>query len=286
MESTCCAEQYGVVGDGRLSFQSPRRIVSPHTKLQAAGVRPAGKCIFCGGTGVTDEHLFSDWLRELFPRTAEHTHTYGKTVTWPEYKLRSKQGHSGTKKVRKVCRPCNNGWISRIDENAKPVAMRLIQGAATTLTTDMQQALAPWLSKIAMVGDAIEASEAYVSQDDRNYLRDNSKPPERWHVWIGSYAGTAWRELTMYQYRGHLRLPGPPEHSGSYASASTIGMGRLLALVVGHDATAHTIDIGESAMVLKRLWPVSDSFAWPIEPVLSDKDAECIGDVFNSARFV
>src|SRR5271169_2401942 len=71
-------------------------------------LKPPGKCIFCGGPGVTHEHLFSDWLRDLFPRSAADTHTIAQAVAWtprPRFVRQIRQGHSGTRTVRKVCRP-------------------------------------------------------------------------------------------------------------------------------------------------------------------------------------
>ncbi len=29
---------------------------------------PQGRCVFCGGTPVTKEHVWSDWLDEVIPR--------------------------------------------------------------------------------------------------------------------------------------------------------------------------------------------------------------------------
>src|SRR5947208_778698 len=33
-----------------------------------ANLKPPGKCIFCGGRGLTKEHMWADWLRPYIPR--------------------------------------------------------------------------------------------------------------------------------------------------------------------------------------------------------------------------
>src|ERR1700742_2428273 len=94
------------------------------------------RCIFCLKPGTTNEHLFPDWLRVLFPRTPKDTTTRGVTQ-WGQDKLGKlyampartiHKGHSGVTKIPYVCAGCNNGWMSRLENRARPFLMPLIQG--------------------------------------------------------------------------------------------------------------------------------------------------------------
>jgi hypothetical protein len=111
--------------------------------LKAACVQAAaGRCIFCGGSGLTKEHLLADWLREIFPRTAKDTHTFGTIESWtpkPRFVQRVKQGHAGSRKVRKVCGPCNSGWIGAIDDAAKQAIVPLIHGQSVVVTPEAHE---------------------------------------------------------------------------------------------------------------------------------------------------
>src|SRR4051812_48674033 len=177
--------------------------------------RPQGTCIFCGGFGVSKEHLFSDWLRELFPRTRDDRHALARLISWsprPTFSQSIKQGHSGSRKVRKVCELCNNRWMSRIDEGAK-VAIPLIQGAETVLERDEYRQLVTWFAKLAMVADAMDVQTMVVPQIDRDWMRQQRLPPLRWEVWIGFYEGIEWRDLAMQHHSGILNFAavGDPE---------------------------------------------------------------------------
>jgi len=33
-----------------------------------ANLKPPGRCIFCGALGVTQEHMWANWLRSYIPR--------------------------------------------------------------------------------------------------------------------------------------------------------------------------------------------------------------------------
>jgi hypothetical protein len=210
--------------------------------LRSACVQAAaGRCIFCGGSGLTKEHLLADWLREIFPRTAKDTHTFGTIESWtpkPRFVQRVKQGHAGSRKVRKVCGPCNSGWIGAIDDAAKQAIVPLIHGQSVVVTPEAQRAIATWFAKIAMVGDAMRPERSVVLQTDRDWIRRNSLPPLLWEVWIGSYDGVDWRDLGIFQHGGRLDLSAVtrPHKLASNLEATTMGLGKLLALVIGNES--------------------------------------------------
>jgi hypothetical protein len=251
-------------------------------------LRPPGKCIFCGRPGVTHEHLFSDWLRNLFPRSAADTHTIGRAVEWsprPRFVRQIRQGHSGTKTVRKVCGPCNSGWISEIDDAASRFAPPLILGRSIIVTREAQEALASWFAKIAAVADALRPANSVVLQSDRDWIMKRSFPPSLWRVWIGSYQGTSWRNLAMFQHSGILDLT---EIAGlhnlkGYVEATTFGLGNLLALVIGSEHPDIDVNIGTAGTLLKPVWPSSSSFKWPLEFILSDADANNVAGILREA---
>src|SRR5262249_20846943 len=124
--------------------------------------KPPGKCIFCGRRGqLSKEHVFPDWLSQLFPKSPSDTHQHG-TVTWktaPDGKpfrtpvIRRRQGQAGSKKVRTVCETCNNGWLSVLENTTKPLLSEIVRGRARLLDNSDQLILATWIAKTAMVAE-------------------------------------------------------------------------------------------------------------------------------------
>ena len=179
--------------------------------------KPRGTCIFCGGLGVTKEHLFSNWLRQLFPRTPSDTHTFGRSdwATQTGFEQVINQGHSGSRRVRKVCKHCNTGWISRIDDDARHAITPLIQGASTLVSQAMQRDIAAWFTKIAMVGDAIHPTRSVVqSAHVKRHVDLRDKATRRFTNPVRYCDGSTGHSL--------VRLKGaiPPSRPGSTVGAA------------------------------------------------------------------
>ena len=253
--------------------------------------KPPGQCIFCGRrpplVKITKEHVFGDWLRSNFPRDAATTHTLG-FIDWrrglhqPTVTSKRGQGHSGSKKVRCVCGDCNNGWLSNsVEDVAKSILTELMTGQLTTINPTMQRILATWAAKTVMTSEQIDPKKAVVHQSERTWLKDNLEPPRGWHIWVGSYSGTRWRDLAIFQHQGRLTVPSvdngaPTEHN---LELTMIGVGRLLFLVI-NSTWPRIWDILDGlgtpgGIGLSRIWPVSASaISWPRPMVLTDAEAE------------
>lgn len=241
-----------------------------------------GRCIFCRGRGLSKEHLFADWLRDIFPRTASDTHTFG-VIDWtpgPRLTKENRQGHSGSTRARIVCRHCNNGWMNHIDDAAKWVATPIILGEQAAITPAMQRVMATWFAKIAIVGDSINRNgkKSAIIQSQREWFKDHKEPHPLWEVWIGTYGGTDWRELGIFQHGGFLNLPaiGGPTPISGYIETTVMGMGDLFALVLATDIAAFGFDIGSAKGSMRKIWPTGDAFNWPFASVMTDEQARAV----------
>lgn len=87
--------------------------------------KPPGKCVFCSGIGLTKEHVFSDWLKKLIPKTADQSDMFAGmhfNARASEFgfhnppQIRRRQGSSQQRKKRIVCLKCNIGWMSETVE--------------------------------------------------------------------------------------------------------------------------------------------------------------------------
>jgi hypothetical protein len=75
-------------------------------------------CMFCGDPADSREDIIPSWLSRqslVPPGTA-------RPVTYSSHGATVKEWSSQTLaflKIKAVCRQCNNGWMSRIDQTAK-----------------------------------------------------------------------------------------------------------------------------------------------------------------------
>src|SRR5262245_15281157 len=91
------------------------------------------RCIFCGGTLLTKEHVFPRWLRKHVQIDVPYNlhigtfgmHVDGKAI-WGERKDRRRPGDVRSQKLRVVCTACNNRWMSGLQLACKPILLSFI----------------------------------------------------------------------------------------------------------------------------------------------------------------
>ena len=147
----------------------------------------ARACIFCGAKADTKEHIFPDWINRLIT-TADFE---GIAFTIDRGEITEQRTHRATRaagmKARIVCRACNNGWMSDLEADAEKLLTPLMLGSQTTLTTEQQLFAAFWAVKTSMVGETIQYHDDRFSQEDRDIVREQQRPPLRARVSIAAY---------------------------------------------------------------------------------------------------
>jgi hypothetical protein len=162
--------------------------------MNAKKIQDARKCIFCGGGGLSKEHIWSAWISKVLPPQTNSFRTEGPTDLFDQgrkYTLSKikKLGGVHTKKVRQVCVKCNNEWMSQIVQEAQPIAAELVSGRQVTLNEAEQAQVASWLVLAAMMANRITKSEYKFSKADLQYMFEHHRAPPHWYVGIGAYSG-------------------------------------------------------------------------------------------------
>ncbi len=164
------------------------------------------KCIFCNGYGLTKQHVFPDWIKKILPRDSTNHHqnitSYAlgnnKTIfVHPD--LQIKNGHPGSRKIRNVCGNCNNGWMSELEQIAKPSLTDLILGNNTTLSQGIQAIIARWVVMTSIMAEYTDTNTISIQELHRTLLMSKSNPGEGWQIWLGNYSGNEW----VFRYRHH-----------------------------------------------------------------------------------
>jgi hypothetical protein len=155
--------------------------------------RPPGTCVFCKRSPpdikMSQEHIWSDWLQDILPDFGARTEQYTPDLENEPHSSISKQGSVGTKKVKAVCEQCNNEWMSKIVNDAKPIARKLVLGEAVELNLDAQKKIVDWVALAALMALRITKDRHRFPEADLAYFYENRSAPPHWFVGIGYFNG-------------------------------------------------------------------------------------------------
>ena len=132
--------------------------------------------------------------------------------------------------VNRVCRSCNNGWMSALETLSRPVLEPLIEGLALdALDRHAQRVLALWAAKTAAVADLTQVRPG-LSDVDRRMLTHGRIPG---HVRVWYSACEEYQPFVQY-HTTELRLEpldGPDRRllEGSYIALKVGHLGLMVA---------------------------------------------------------
>jgi hypothetical protein len=148
----------------------------------------AKRCIFCGGGApFSNEHVLPEWASELIgvgdvrvtsaklnqrPTTWEHVGSFGVTVN-------------------RVCLKCNNGWMSCVENAAKPSLCPMILSRSVVWCGPQQQrAIARWLLTRAIVHEHPTGGHYFNADERRSLCDQGALPGQGVSIWISAYCGS------------------------------------------------------------------------------------------------
>lgn len=233
----------------------------------------------------------SKWLRQVWPPTVGDTssltyHYQTENFFGKAEESRSKERRGGpfqSRTVKIACANCNNGWMSRIDDAAKPILQRMLNTELMLLDRQNQKILAAWLAKLT-VSNEFTAKSQTVSEEHRLHLKDKNECPSGWVVMVGRYAGT--------YYNRTIR------HCSSALQAGTRNSNGIEELVIGSNFDTpmntqsttfaiknvgfHTVCSSNSGLNLEPknqaldgmliIWPILNDFVlWPPNRWIGDE---------------
>ena len=160
--------------------------------------KPQRFCIFCGSSGLTREHIWPEWFGRLLPeKEMNHVHIRTmpseRSVVISPPSAKRKQGDVSSKKIKVVCKTCNETWMSNIETTVIPIMTPLIQGQQITLTLAAQQILARWMTMKTIVAEYDNPLTQSIPESARHWFKEHQRPPEGWQIWISSYHGVRWQ---------------------------------------------------------------------------------------------
>jgi hypothetical protein len=236
-------------------------------------------CIFCKREGkATREHLWPRWAqgtleegkRKELVRHSIEPHDAPHTI-WDAPLF------SAT--VKDVCGRCNNGWMSKIEGEAKAYAEPLIRGEEGILIgVDAQWAISRWAYLKVLLFERIDKRQHMLSENRYRQMYDSSlgEPtlPADMTVLLAAHEGERYGQYA-HRLLADARSRRPEVFIG------TITIQHLVVQVIediADDGDVKTFQhdkriAGNEA----RIWPFSQPFDWPPGLALTDAGLEVFG---------
>lgn len=87
--------------------------------------------------------------------------------------------------VRDICTTCNNGWMSQLEEQVKPILTPMLRDQPRTLTAPEQHLLATWATKTALTMQGANiGGERFTPAADYHWFHDRRVPLPNAHIWL------------------------------------------------------------------------------------------------------
>ena len=262
-----------------------------------------GTCIFCGSSGLSHEHIWANWLRDYIPRDLASTiHTgqvagtilHGNTrIPYNSTKTTEASGDPHSQRLRKVCKRCNSGWMSILQNRVKPILTPHLAGHWPDKCDSDQKILAAWATMFTMVVEFKHIPTVTVNQKQRQDFSLIQIPPENWHVWCGHYEGKFWKESKCFSHFGLVPsafaaypkdIPSVirmPNQFNAQSTAITIGNLFLMTFSWVNDAVRNFDPLRfEIAHGLRTVWPVRNPVVVAPTVILDDFVADHVSRSF------
>lgn len=180
-------------------------------------------CIFCANESGSEEHLWPDWMHRLVifaPINMQEAD--GPVIV----------GQDPEQTINTVCRTCNNGWMSQIEQKCVSRLKPMLLNQPLEIDPGGMKLLTEWAVLRAMVFESIKPrndNENFYAREERIAFREGQTIPDRTRVWGGalekSHIGYHGTDFTLEEkgervgtgsvgtvYAGHIVMQVVTEH--------------------------------------------------------------------------
>lgn len=218
---------------------------------------------------MSREHVWPDWFNGVLADdlgwTISHAHA-GRGTEW------ERQTPYIDQTVRRVCKVCNETWMSALEAEAKELLTHMMYGNAVTLKPTHQELLMRWGYKTTLTL-ALVAATSPIPLEQYRYFHRERRPPKSVHIRIGYYSGSRWtcffRNQALFMEGGDLEPTAPNAYQ------ATMTFGRLLIQTIanhGHDFIGVTYH--NPGAYLRLFPPKGTDLRWPTIWPINDADLE------------
>ena len=175
----------------------------------------ARACIFCGGTKMSKQHIWPAWAARMLNEVGPWRHVTQIERDGERLEPRSWLRDPFEETTKAVCRACNNGWMSALEDRAKPHLEAMLRLQTQELHPEGQRTLAAWALQTALILIHTQgARHGVASKQEHVFLREHDEPSHNIKVWFAAYTGEhpATAKISGIDRRGarpagHCRIP-------------------------------------------------------------------------------
>ncbi len=199
------------------------------------------RCVFCDGQPVTREHAIPLWLTR-HPLFSEYVKNFDHS---PRIQLRTQPAGSdvmliqpqifGTPQlnsitVKAVCKSCNGGWMSRLEDRVRAPLNALMTGSEDVIQAPDVEALHHWAIKSSFMFQLVDQTTRTVTQEQLQACAANPSAVPAADVFASRYSG----EDSIWPCHGKFVISRASElrHQLGVCGVTTIVLGRLAIAVV------------------------------------------------------
>ena len=246
-------------------------------------VKRTSRCIFCDGASsspMSAEHLWPAWMAPFFQRTAHdvriESHVRGPHSSFP-FGFPPGQafhGHNTTKKLKVVCRSCNNGWMSQIERDAKDSLTKLMLSKKCLLSPNDQIALAHWIALKVIVAEHNRPGNFVTTREAHEAFYLHRTMPRLMHIFLFRCWDPMWRSTFRRHTANVVAAPIVPLDSDPpNTQCVTIGIRDLL--IFTYQSNSVDVEMSFDRAFARRIVPVAgDTISWPPDNTLDGVGAE------------
>jgi hypothetical protein len=234
--------------------------------------RPPARCMFCDALGVTHAHIIAESFTKLFddpddPLEYEVVHEFTDPVTRDKREIKRARTFALT--TRKVCGPCNSGWLNRLEDAVRPTMAAFARDTPVTLDAEEQDTLALWAAAATLgyLSKETEDEFRFASPELARELYETGRPQAGMQLWVGanSHGHLGW-------FGSHsLHLGHGPRRADLWGATLAFGFGVLHTVFHGLDDRRLRLhyDVHRS---LRSICPAQPNVAWQPPLVMNPRD--------------
>jgi hypothetical protein len=186
-----------------------------------------------------------------------------------------KPGSVMTTRLREVCRQCNGGWMSALEQGVRTPFERMWQPnyllGFTALSREEVKSVAAWAVKTAWVRERVGSQKTTTTPEMRHEFASSRTPPPFTSVWAAWHRGRS--NFGVYVLQVEARHQDYPldAHQSRHVLVCSLtfrGLSLLVRTDNGWGAPPMTLHADRWAPV----WPCQDTLIWPPPVAASDDD--------------
>lgn len=198
-----------------------------------------------------------------------------------------RKGSILSRKVRAVCVACNNGWMSVIENNVKPILSDLMYLKPRTLSVEDQRKIAEWVVLKMFVVEYMKPRMPVSKRETLDaFYGDARILPDNLHIDLFGYQSGNWtcRLVRQAFWAGAEKPPsiGPDVNDVMRNTRLfVLGIGRLI-IHATHSYVVR-VQLGDNPIYARRVWPENEaSLQWPVDKLLDTGTADKLAYAFNA----